>query len=337
MSRSPDLVALLEEIGPPPGGGGGARFSALPIPGMARHRLAKGSNGEPALLLSTRDDGLERSPPAIQLEHLAVQHNVRCRLYTPKGEALEAPFTVIRFTGGDAELKGYFLRVLSPILITLGSFPDRNAIYQAVEALVVLFRAVSQPPRKSVQGLWAELLLIACAANPARLVEAWHATPEDRYDFSEGPDRIEVKSASTRSRRHRYSLSQLRPVEGTQVVVASVLVESAGAGISLAEMIERVRRTLGSTPHLSLTVDRVVSSTLGSNLGRGLEMRFDWELAVETLAFYDARSVPSIPCELPSTVSDVRLVVDMEGLAPLVLSPATHGLFEALLPLRKHG
>lgn len=331
----PGLFGLLEQLRPPAEGSGGMRFTAIPIPGMERHRLGRGSDGQPALLLSPREEEGGRTPPSIQLEHLAVQHGVRCRLHHPDGDVLEAPFTVLRYTGGDAELRSHFVRVLGPVLLTLGDAPARSEIYRAVDGLVALFRALSKPPRKPVQGLWGELLLIACAADPLRLMEAWHATPEDRYDFSAGPERIEVKSASTRARRHRFSLGQLQPPAGTDVLIASVLVESAGAGLSLAELIQQVHSRLSEAPDLSLRVDQVVSSTLGSGLSRALELRFDRELAVDSLTLYDARDVPSIPCAIPPVVSDVRFMVDLEGLEPARPTPSEGSLLQALLPLRR--
>jgi hypothetical protein len=271
----------------------------------------------------------------MELEHLVVQHDVACRLHHLNGEVFESTFTVLRYTGDDAELRSHFVRVLGPVLLMLGPAPGRSEIYKAVDGLVALFRALGQPPRKSVQGLWGELLLIAHAANPPRLVEAWHATPGDRYDFSAGPERIEVKSASTRVRRHHFSLDQLQPPMGTDVLIASLLVESAGAGLSLAELIQHVHGRLGDLPHLSLRVDQVVSKTLGTGLSRALELRFDVELAIDSLALYDARGIPSILCDIPPAVSDVRFVVNLEGISPTSRFPSGDGLLEALLPFQR--
>lgn len=333
--NAPRLEELLEQLGLPEDGDEGIRFMAVAIPGMEKHRIGRGSDGEPALLLSPREEKTGRIPPSIQLEHLVVQHDVRCRLQQGDGNVLEAPFTVLRYTGGDTELRSHFVRVLGPLLLSLGDAPSRSAIYGAVDGLVALFRALSQPPRKSAQGLWAELLLIAYAANPALLVEAWHATPEDRYDFSAGSERIEVKSASTRARRHRFSLAQLHSPASTDVLIASMLVESAGAGLSLAELIQQVHDRLNETPDLSLRVDQIVSSTLGSGLSQALELRFDFELAVDSLQFYKAHCIPSIPCDIPAVISDVRFVVDLEGLMPDSPTAIEGSLVQALLPLRR--
>jgi hypothetical protein len=80
-------------------------------------------------------------------------------------------------------------------------------------------------PRKSVQGLWAELFLMARLRDPSALVAAWHSQLGDLYDFSAGSQRIEVKSAIGRIRRHHFTLEQVLPIPRTRVLIASVLVE----------------------------------------------------------------------------------------------------------------
>jgi hypothetical protein len=314
-----DLAQLASDLKVPEDGGDrGARFTAVPIPGMEAQRVALGVDGQPALLLSADLGGeTAKRPPSIRLEHIGVQYDVRCRLHQPDGAVIEAPFTVIRLISGDAALREHFLRVLGPFLIELGPKPTRSQVYHAVEGLIDLFQAIAHPPRKTAQGLWGELFVIATATDANRLVESWHAIPEDRYDFNRGAERIEVKSSGTRIRRHRFSLEQLHPPGEARVIIASLLVESAGAGVSLSLLLERVHQRLGAAFDLRHRLDLIVAQTLGDNLPRALELRFDSELAIETLAFFDASDIPSVQADLPPGVSDVHFSSDLSGVAPL--------------------
>src|SRR4029078_3598315 len=97
----------------------------------------------------------------------------------------------------------------------------------AIATIVELFRSLQAPPRKSVQGLWSELFLIAEARHPTLLLRAWHATPGDRYDFNLGTARLEVKSVAGAVRHHHFSLAQLSPTGGTTALVASLFIERA--------------------------------------------------------------------------------------------------------------
>jgi hypothetical protein len=199
-------------------------------------------------------------------------------------------------------------------VVLLGSEPSQRDITRAINKFVNLFRAMAEPARKSTQGFWAELFLIAQAVDPVTLLRAWHATPYDIYDFNAGKQRIEVKSTCSQVRQHRFSLEQLRPPEGTRVLVASLFVERAGGGVSLSNLLTDIRERIeGSTEHL-IHLDQVVASTLGDNWRQGLTTRFDRELAQESLQFYDAAVIPRIDTELPPGISDVRFTSNLTGI-----------------------
>jgi len=44
---------------------------------------------------------------------------------------------------------------------------------------------------------------------------------------------------------------------------------------------------------------------------------FDWELAEDSLAFFDAKSVPKVEGSIPPGVSDVRFCSDLSAVAPI--------------------
>ena len=107
--------------------------------------------------------------------------------------------------------------------------------------LIELFRAMSEPPRKSVQGLWAELFVISRSHHPSILIDAWHTMIEDQYDFAMGNQRIEIKSFSGDVRNHHFSLEQLHPPTGVIALVGSILVARSQAGESLHDLREKYR------------------------------------------------------------------------------------------------
>jgi hypothetical protein len=334
---SSDLVALLKDIPVPvldAEGESRLTFSALPIPGFEPHRLGRDVSGEPALLVAASTTSAYRSrPPSIQLEHIAVQHEVSCRVTSPEGQTQESPFTVIQLQGSDFHLRSYFLRIGSSLLASLGPTPTPQDLHKAVHGLVELFRAITRPALRSVQGLWSELFVIAIATNAAMLARAWHVSPEDRYDFHGGKDRIEVKSSSGRARRHRFSLEQLMPPSGTRLMIASVLLEQSSGGVSLRELIDRVHQRLKSVSELQAHVDRVIAETLGESLLRALDVRYDWELARDTFAFFPHEVVPSLVGPIPDEISEISFVSDLSGLKRADYSMLSGGLFSAAWPL----
>ena len=309
------------------------RFAASPIPGYESHRLGKDGQGRPLLLISTFNVRSQNQLPPIVLEHLRVQYNLNCRVSRPDGTFEEGIFTLVHCTEADATLQDYFLKVMSTIVIPLGDQPNQSDVAHAMNQLIELFRAMTKVSQKSVQGLWAELFLIAQARQPDILVKAWHTAPEDRYDFATGNQRIEVKSFSGTIRLHHFSLEQLYPPEDVKALVASVSVESSQAGVSIEELREKIQIRLGSNLDALLHIDRVIALTLGDAWQQASDARFDERLAEESLEFYETSVIPSVNPNLPSGVSGVRFRSDLTEIPTTEIShfPEEHRLFEAVL------
>jgi hypothetical protein len=180
-----------------------------------------------------------------------------------------------------------------------------------------LFQALAGPAKKTVQGVWAELLLIRLSSDPSALAAAWHREPAERFDFSAGPQRIEVKSSSNRRREHFFSLEQLTPTGGSRIVVASIFVERVGGGVSLRTLFDDTRELLVADPELVSRFDTVFYSCLGSGWADAIDESFDWELARDSLAYYPSHVVPRPENRTPETVFDVRFRADLGSIASL--------------------
>jgi len=331
---STDLCELFESLVLPLERPAGKSLSAVALPDTGGHRLAKDSSGSPCLLL--RQPSSTALPPPIRLQNLLVSYGVPCVITHPDGQQEEGNFTIIKCSDADPLLFPHFLRILSPFITTLGATPTAAAVRRVISGLVDLFQALTTPAKKSVQGLWAELLVIRDATDPFALVAAWHGLPVERIDFLSARDRIEVKSSSNRRRMHHFSLVQLTPPANTRLIIASLFVESVGGGLSLRGLSDDIRAILASAPVLLTQFDAVFYATVGANWSDAMEECFDAELASGSLQFFDSAHVSKIDGSIPSTVSDVRFVSDMSA-APILTSEAMRaagGLFAAAVPAR---
>lgn len=329
----PTLRELFESLAPPTvSQGSTVQFSAYTVPGYEGHRIGKDADGAPCLLLSVARDTAAAVPPPTMLSHIAVQHDMQCRLSRPNEPVEEAVFTLVRCLSRDGPLITKFLDVMEIVVRAVGKKPPVEQVLRAIEQLVELFRSLDRPPRKSAQGLWAELLVISRARDPFRMATAWHMAASEAFDFSEGSDRIEVKSVSGSLRQHYFSLGQVHPPTGVRVLVASIFVEPLAGGTSVKGLLSSVRRLMAPRPEAVLRVESIAAQCLGKSWLTALEESFDLERAEESLRFFEAGAIPAVPKDLPREVSDVRFRSDLGGALGFGLSEARKksGLFGAL-------
>lgn len=332
-SSGKSLVDLFVQMQTPDVSGSDTnRFIAIPISSSRTYRLGKDSTGAPALLiLLSSDHAIDASP--IRLQHLFVAHHVHCVVHHGKGTD-SGRFSLISCLDADSATEIYFLRVIEALLPSLGERPDVSSINKAVDSLVDLFRALSNPPIKAVRGLWAELFLLAESKDPKQLVDAWHNFPDDLHDFNEGNHRIEVKSTQGETRTHHFSLTQLLPPEGTTLAIASVIVKRAGGGTTVNDLIDELCSIFAGSPQRILRLYKVVTMTLGDKWHEADLDTFDRFTARQSLAFFRSSDVPKISPDLPAGVSNVRFSSDLTGKPPLSKNEARAlgGLIASAVP-----
>ena len=306
------LIEIFNRLVAPAPSGSKSLFTAVRITPYERYRLGKDADGSPALLIKLDLTESKNTSPPIRLQHLYVAHSLNCEIHHDSGVE-SGRFTVISCKDADRPMETYFIRVLQALLPTLGENPTPIRVNQAVSHLVELFQALRNPPRKTAQGLWAELLVIAEARDTSTLMQAWHTMPDDLYDFNSGLHRLEVKSTSGQLRRHHFSLTQLQPPSGTVLVVASVIANRAGAGTTVIDLVEEIASRLNEDPDNVLRLYQVVALTLGDSWHQATFEAFDREAARQSLAFFDASEIPMISSQLPQGVSNVHFTSDLTG------------------------
>jgi hypothetical protein len=329
-----DFATIFAGLARPSADGDARRFTARSVSTLPAYRVGKSTADMPALLIAVDRAPGQPRPPTVKLANVSVQYDLRCRVEDPDGDTKEESLTVVEFLGHDRDLAQYFLRVIESLVRALGPKPSEKEIASLLRDIVELFRALERIPRKTVQGLWAELFLIARAGDPCALAAAWHTTTTDRFDFGAGEQRIEVKSADSRQRSHHFSQDQLRPPAPVRALVCSILLERTGSGASLGGLIEEVRRVVASQPLLVAKVELIVVDSLGLTLSDALEWAFDRRLAEASLQFFEAGQLPAIDTAISDRISQVQFVLDLSDAVALTegeLAKLT-GLFLAARP-----
>lgn len=329
--RIVDLSYLFSQLNIPEQGDGNNSFFTLEIPNAPGYRIGKDSSGLPCLLIPINEQQ-DIGDNLIVLENVAFIPRIQCRIYHFDNFLEESLFSLMRCTSSDDVIQSYFLRVLSLIIADINSASSQNSISTSIKKMVELFRTLSLSPRKTVQGLWAEIFLIAKSKSPNLLIDAWHVEKDSIYDFGSGRQYVEVKSTSTRTRRHHFSLNQLTPPKTADVLVISLFVERIGAGTSINDMIAALQQRVDISAASILKVESVVALTLGNSWRQAVEDSFDFELASQSLLAYDVKSIPTIDCQIPSAITGVNFYSDLSQIKPIKIrkSVSSHLLFDVL-------
>lgn len=290
------------------------RFTVIAIEGLP-HKLGVSQEGFPIFFVRTNSSA--SSVQNIVREILSVEYNVSCKLIDDAGNSEDDIFCIITLRSLDAPLQSYFVEIFTMMLHKLQTVPSNRELSVEVENLIAIFDALTNPPKKKIQGLWAELLVIDQSTRPEILINAWHSAPSAKYDFTLGRDKIEVKSTSSEERIHKFSLDQLNPSPNSRLLIASTVVRESGQatdGLSVRDLYERIRERVSAVDS-QLRLYTIIAETIGSDIAKLESVFYDYTTAVDFLEFYDYHDIPSIAKDdVPSLVSEVRFSSNLNGL-----------------------
>ncbi|MDQ3564999.1 MAG: PD-(D/E)XK motif protein [Pseudomonadota bacterium] len=325
-----DLLALYGRLADL--SGSGDLYTALAVDGRPNYRVAKDPQGNPTLLVAPEASCGTAAVSPLELRNLSFRPRCVCRVRVEGATESVESLAVLKCTTDDSMLREYFLRSLSGMVAALPDTPTEGDVAGAVGKLVELFRALEAPPRTSLQGLWGELFLMALAPKIRQAAAAWHADPSALHDFVAGRQRVEVKSSTGPHRSHPFRLEQLLPPQGTDVVIASFILEKGGKGISIAQLWEEVSGRHELTVGLRDRISQILALGLGRDWRKARRVAFDPDAASKGLRLYDAAVIPKVDPGLPVEVSEVRFRSELTDVPLLSRAEVVRrgSLFEAM-------
>lgn len=288
-------------------------FSATRVSEYPDFRVGIDQAGNPLLLINTVTSTSSVTMRGFKLKYLRLEHNLKCKIQEEgaRGEHIQV-LTAITFLSTDHAMREYFFKVCENLIIVLGSLPTPEQLADSLNKFIEVFRVLSEHPTKTIHGLWSELFLIDNVAFPETLLNYWHAVPEERFDFNAGLEKIEIKSSSSFDRVHIFSHEQLHPQGDSMVLIASVFVRPSSEGSSIQDLIENIAHKVSGHTELINKLHLLVSQTLGNALEQSIGLRYDYQIAQDSLCFYDYKDVPKIMNKnIPDAVSTVRYKSDL--------------------------
>lgn len=326
-----NLIELYDSLSFPDGGNENT-LNAIPIPEHSSFRIAINVEGYPILLLSVVNTVKGSLLKNFRLKYLQLEHNIECKIFE-NGKVSSEAFTVITFLSIERTLQEYFLRISETLIKSLNSKPTPEQVLASLNKFVEVFRCLSDTPTSSVHGLWTELFLIESCSNPKMLLNYWHNYPEEKFDFNSGVEKIEVKSSSNFKRIHTFSSEQLNPPLGSRVLIASIFVRQHINGKSILHLIESITNKIQRDIDLTEKLNKIIFKTLGNTLEQSIKIKFDYDIAKDSLQFYNHETVSKIDkINIPQEVNEVKFNSDLSNAPQCILSsmPNKQALFNSI-------
>ena len=301
------------------------QISAETIETRSFARLAR-ENDDYLLLLPS---SLENKKSAIVLAHISVHFGKECRVHNDNKFAEEV-LSIVRIHAPNHSQLQIFGDVISLLLARLPE-QDDEGISELIDQLIELFTSLTQPSIASIVGLWGELFLILQANDSDHVAKAWHATPRDKFDISDGASRVEVKT--TRGpRRHTFSYEQIAPQPDIHIVVASLILTEDPTGADVQQLLNLVIEKLHDQ-QLKTHVLKIGIATIGSDLTYDRKLKFDLVGAGLNLRYFAADHIPKPPPPPPG-VSEVKFKADLQLIpsTPLLDFAKSGKIFSSLVP-----
>lgn len=290
------------------------------------HKIGISSDGHVMIFVECSD---EKVTSNIKLKMFNVTFNRLCKLNN-RDNTEEKKYGIITLLSNNSDIQKYFLDVMCIVIKKLPVLPKVEQLKREVSKIISLFTSMPQISKEQVKGLWAELFVIERSKNPLYLLKSWHVSTDDKYDFNDGIDKIEVKATSNDERIHHFAIEQLHPNKDSQLLVASLIVVNSGLGMGIFDLVDSITSRVTDTDAL-LKLNEEVLQTIGSHIDEAKELRYDYTLAKDNLNFYNYKDIPAIAMQdVPMGVSSVHFASCLKGLDVVKLNKMSGNLFNSL-------
>jgi len=286
-------------------------FSSCNIDGFEGHKLGKDFLSRPSLLIkipenyeSHRFGGLNPKFP-FKLDNLEIRQNVDCVINDDIGN--KENFALLTFTGED-ELQNSFFDISETILSELGQHPTSKKIHEVILKFIDLFKGLQKLPKREIQGLCGELMIMLHSNHTKNLISAWHTNNYETYDFSFNEKQIEVKSSNNEKRIHHFSHRQLLEVKDSEVYIASVIMNESSGGISIEQLISKILDKVNQDPLVQSKLFDICSKTLRDKnfIENYQDYLFNFEIANQSVQYLNYDQIPTLENPNEGVITDIE-------------------------------
>lgn len=285
-------------------------FNAIQIPEYEFAKVGKSNKGFPAIIIALDIESSDEVPEQLALENLILYTDPNC-IISDGSERYKKSHSILVLLSSEKVLIECFLSLSQSMLELIAKKRTYQNVKRVLLEIVEIFKQTRSAPQKTIQGLWAELLIICISKDVDIMIDCWHSSPNAIFDFSLNEKHLEVKSSTKLDRVHSFSLEQLDPLDQGEVTIASVFTIITDDGATIFDLIEQITPRVQQSINI-YKLNSTVVKTIGSDVDKIDKLKFDEKMAIESLRVYNSSLIPRINrSSLPKGVSNVRYSVDL--------------------------
>ena len=268
------------------------------------HRLGKNYKGQPSILINTKKNNESVAP--YRGMSIRLKFNINCKIHE---ENEKQNYTILSCISNDEQIIKIFLDICQTTISQLGKEPTPKEISEKTQMLIDLFKEM---PNKlsSIVGLWGELFLIASSKNITKCLEAWHQHAEDKYDFYDNNEALEVKCTTQTDRKHKFKHDQLVSNLKDHYVASIMISDDPNKGLSVVDLYEDIKKRC-KLDNLNNKLKKIFFKIVGKTPYEELnEYRYSFDYSKKNLMYYKLKDISTLVNE-DDSVTDISYKVDL--------------------------
>lgn len=294
-------------------------FEAISLHAGRQDFLVKGANGEPIFLL--HDSSTSKYRPGLNLRYVTTEFQATCAV-TTNGTRLIEKFAIISCEADALELHEMFISCVNAAAENLPKLSNTDELQVFINDLLDIFRSFSEPGKREISGLWAELWVISNSGDIGKCIKHWHVNRFESFDFSGKNLCIEIKSTVFSARIHKFSLSQLEPPHVGDGFVISLLLREHSGGVGVLGLARIIEASLPFGSDMRKKLWRLIAASLGNDFADAIDVKYDLAYALKNAMVFRMDEIPSVGPVSNSLVSNVKFSSDLSGLPQTISGPA---------------
>jgi hypothetical protein len=270
------------------------------------HRVGKNSKNQPCLLFKTQET--DKRITSYNGENLTIDYNKNCTLHE-KNKKISESFSILSCISEEKNIRDIFFDICESTFVNISKKPTILELKDLVQSIIDLFKKMSVVKSGQI-GLWGELFLIESSKNKSACLQAWHNHPEQKYDFYNDNEALEVKCTTQTDRKHIFRHDQLISKLSDHYVVSVMLQENSSSGKSVVDLFNNILKSnieKNLITKLKENYYKVIGKTNKDYLH---EFKYDYDYAKKNLLYFKVSELSKIENTNPA-ISNISYTVDL--------------------------